>query len=388
MSRAFTTSALRELAFLRRNPWDLALVTWIPLLLMAIVAWQLSGGVMRDLPVAVVDADHSSLGRDLTRRLDAAPGVAVVAAPTTLDEAFSLARQGRVYAVVSLPSGAERDLLRGGQATVIAYYNASYSTPGGAALREIGNAVTSLGGELALTEIAKARGPKAVRAPPVQVQTTILFNPQNSYEWMLVSLIHPALLHLILCVCVISALGRELRDGTAGQWLAACDNRLVPALAGKLLPYLLTFTVYGVLSLVWIAKVRGWEIAGDPWLLILGHVLMYLAYAAIGLLFIGLSKRMAQGLSFAGLYAGASFAFAGAVFPTDGGGLSFASVWSALLPYTAYAKLQIQQMYMAAPLAVSLQPLGALLLFIAIPTLIGFPMYARAVRDPSVWGRR
>jgi len=52
---AFVRSALRECARLRADPWDLALVTWIPLLLLALFAWMFSAGVPRELPVAVVD---------------------------------------------------------------------------------------------------------------------------------------------------------------------------------------------------------------------------------------------------------------------------------------------------------------------------------------------
>jgi ABC-2 type transport system permease protein len=40
----FGASFRREAAFLVRHPWDLALLTWLPLLLCALIAWQLSGG--------------------------------------------------------------------------------------------------------------------------------------------------------------------------------------------------------------------------------------------------------------------------------------------------------------------------------------------------------
>lgn len=65
MIRAFVDSARRETAFLRGSVWDLALVTWLPLLLLAIVAVQLSAGVMRNLPIVVVDEDGGGVARDL-----------------------------------------------------------------------------------------------------------------------------------------------------------------------------------------------------------------------------------------------------------------------------------------------------------------------------------
>ncbi|WEK00956.1 MAG: hypothetical protein P0Y59_04475 [Candidatus Sphingomonas phytovorans] len=52
----------------------------MPLLLMAVVAVQLSSGVMRGLPIVVVDEDGTAVSRELTRRLDAAPGLRVARA--------------------------------------------------------------------------------------------------------------------------------------------------------------------------------------------------------------------------------------------------------------------------------------------------------------------
>ena len=79
MIRAFVDSARRETAFLRGSVWDLALVTWLPLLLLAILAVQLSAGVMRNLPIVVVDEDGGGVARDLTRKLEASPGLKVAA---------------------------------------------------------------------------------------------------------------------------------------------------------------------------------------------------------------------------------------------------------------------------------------------------------------------
>ena len=125
---AFVRSALRECARLRADPWDLALATWVPLLALALLAWMFSAGVPRELPVAVVDHDNSAASRELVRRLDAVPGVRVAARPADLTQAWSEVRALRAFAVVHVPAGAERQVLRGGSAVVFAYYNASHQT--------------------------------------------------------------------------------------------------------------------------------------------------------------------------------------------------------------------------------------------------------------------
>ncbi|HNP34329.1 MAG TPA: ABC transporter permease, partial [Woeseiaceae bacterium] len=125
---------------------------------------------------------------------------------------------------------------------------------------------------------------------------------------------------------------------------------------------------------------------GAAWLM-LGQALMYLAYAAIALLFVAFTRNMASALSLAGLYAGTSLAFSGATFPLQGAPW-FTRFWSELLPFTAYLKLQAQQLDMGSSLAVSVWPLSVLLLFVLIPGVGGVVLLGRASRDPAAWGRR
>lgn len=377
----------REIRFLRSSFWDFALVSWIPLLLMAVVAVQLAPGVMRDLPVAVVDADGGAIARELTRRLDAAPGLRVVARSPDMPEAERLVRSRTAYAVVLVPRGTERAVLRGESADLTVFYNASYSTPSGAALRDIGDVVRGYAARLAADQTA-AIEPGKVRPPPIAAQTIILFNPQGSYELQLVALLHPALLHLVFMVAVASALGRELRDGTIGAWLGGKPwPQAAAAVAGKVAVYLAIFMAWAVLVTGYLAGLRGWPVLGSPMLLLAGYAAMYLAYVGVTLLVTGLTLSMGKALSVAGLYAGASFAFAGAIFPIESAS-GFARLWSAILPYTAFAKLLAEQWMMGSPATVSLPHLLVLLLFLGVGAAAGLPRYIAAAGTPAVWGRR
>ncbi len=385
--QAFVRSAVRECARLRADPWDLALATWIPLLALALFAWMFAAGVPRALPVALVDHDNSAMSRELARMLDAAPGLRVAARPSGLPQAWSGVRAGDTFAVVYVPAGAEREILRGGSAVVFAHYNASHQTAGQAAAREIGDVVQAVGERVARGDVARTRGPDAVRPPPLRVQATVLANAARSYEHFLLGLLFPALLHLAACLTMVSALGRELRDGSAGEWLRACGDRLLPAVAGKLAPYLLLFTAYGAGSLVWLAAIRGGGVAGSATLLLAAQAAMYLAYAGIALLLVGATRNLGTALSATGLYAGTSLAFSGATFPTQGAPL-FAQAWSQLLPFTAYLRLQAQQLDLGAAWTVSLPLLGVLLLFVLVAGAAGLLLYGRGARDPAAWGQR
>ncbi|MGH7019491.1 MAG: ABC transporter permease, partial [Brevundimonas sp.] len=92
--------ALRaEIAHLARSRWDLILLFVMPVVLMIVVAAMLFQGVVRDVPVAVVDQDHSTFSRAAIRNMEASPGVRVVAQPTDLEAAWPLMRSGKIYSL-------------------------------------------------------------------------------------------------------------------------------------------------------------------------------------------------------------------------------------------------------------------------------------------------
>lgn len=387
MIRAFVDSALRETAFLRGSVWDLALVTWLPLLLLAIVAVQLSAGVMRDLPIVVVDEDGGGVARDLIRKLEASPGLKVAARPADMAQAEHLVRANAAYAVVLIPRDLERTVLRGETGKILLFYNASYSTPSGSVLREVGAVVQAQAKALAGEQSAAIAGPARVRPPPVSVQSRILYNPQASYELQLVALIHPALLHLLFMIAVVSALGRELRDGTIGAWLAGSRGEAVAAIAGKIAPYILIFLLWGALATGYLAAFRGWPVQGSVAMLMGGYLALYLAYAGMALFIVGATLSMGQALSMTALYAGASFAFAGAIFPIESAS-AFARLWSVLLPYTHFARLVVEQWMIGTPVAASARPILIMLVFLVVGMVAGLPRYLSARFSPDASGRR
>lgn len=385
--KAFREGWKREICFLRSSFWDRALIGWIPLALMALLAIQLGAGTMRDLPIAVVDDDGSAITRELTRRLDASPGLRVAARASDMIEAAHMVHSGRAYAIVLIPRETARSVLRSKTASLTIFYNASYSTASGAALRDVGAVVQGYAARLAADQSALI-APGSVRPPPLAAQTTVLFNPQGSYELQLVALVHPALLHLIFMVAVASALGRELRDGTIGNWLGRASwIEAGAAVAGKTAVYFVLFMGWGVLATGYLAGLRGWPVLGSPAMLFAGYAAMYLAYLGVTLLITGLTLSMGKSLSVAGLYAGASFAFAGAIFPLESAS-RFAQLWSALLPYSTFAKLLAEQWMMGSPISVSLPHLLVLLVFLLVGAAVGLPRYIAAAGKPEVWGRR
>lgn len=377
MWRALAGSFRREVGWLGANPWDLALLTIAPLILLVVLGWMFVASVAEQLPIAYVDQDHSAVSRQLASNLEASPRVRIGARRADLSEAWPLIRSGKVWAIVYVPPHAEREILAGRQAVVFVYENAAFYSLGTLASMGAKEAVTALSADLAET-LARTRNISLPRITAPQVQSTVLFNPQLSYEWFLEALLQPGVLHLMMSCAVVMAVGRELRDETIQDWMA--DGRPCAALVGKLAPYVLVFTAWNLLGVGWLCGVRGWGVHGSMGVLIAGQLLLYAAYAAIAAMITLLVKDIATGLSAAAVYGGPAITYSNATLPTIDAPL-FTQIWSRALPYTSYIELQMQQMFMGAPAVDSARPLMALAAFTAVPFLIAYLVLRRAGRE-------
>ncbi|MEI7727061.1 MAG: ABC transporter permease [Bacteroidota bacterium] len=79
---------------------------------------------IREIPVAVVDLDHTSLSRQYSRMLDATEQVKISCKPGSLKEAEALFYQGKIQGVVLISGSFEKNIFRGEQGKVTVYCDA------------------------------------------------------------------------------------------------------------------------------------------------------------------------------------------------------------------------------------------------------------------------
>lgn len=137
-----------------------------------------SGEVPTRMPVAVVDLDHSGTSRSLVSKLSALQQAEVVARLPSPDDALRWIESRRASAVVIIPEGFERHILRGEQGTVALYGNGAYLLRSSTALAGVGAALSALGRNAA-TDQAMALGAPA--PPALGLIQRPLFNTREGY---------------------------------------------------------------------------------------------------------------------------------------------------------------------------------------------------------------
>lgn len=376
----------REWRRLRGDPVQWLLLVVFPLAASGLFLALLASGLPADLPITVVDEDRSGLSRELTRRIDATASLRVASSWGSPSDGARAVRTGAAYALVSIPPGFERDVLRGNPPTVVVDYNAQYLLPGSLVRRDARAAAATLAVEIE-REARRARGaPAGTVAEPVRVEAHTLFNPQLNYAHFLLPALLPAMLQIFVLLHAVGLVGRELRDGTAAEWLAAAGGRPWLALIGKLALPACWFFLVAVAMLVAVRIGVGTPVRGGWALILLGSACLVAACQGVGTMLVAWTANLRLASSLAAFYAGVAFAFVGVTFPLSGMP-SIARAWSALLPLTDYLSLVIEQAMRGAPAAESLPELARLALFVVAPFAIAAPRLGRVLREARYWGR-
>ena len=380
----------RELRYLGRQPWDLALRLWFPAATLALLLWLFSNGVPAGLPIAVVDEDHGSASRELVRRMAAMRGLTIMAQPESLEAAQPLVRSGGVYGVVHIPANWERDRLRNAGQPVVLYDNAQFSLVAGVIGGDVRAAVTSMAVERAVASEARFGSGLAqatARINGVQADLRTLFNPALSYEAYLAGMLLPVMLHVFCVVAAVATLGHEFRDRSVDAWLASAGGSLSRALVGKLAPVLLVYLLFALLIVATFAGWRGWAPAGSLVLWVIAIAVLMIVSVTVAVMLVGITINLRLALSLTGIYVATGLAFSGFSFPQAAMGPA-AQWWGALLPYTYYLPVQQGQWLGGASPSAWAQGMAPMLIINVGPLLVGLPLLHRAVRQPQLWGGR
>ena len=388
----WVSSARREAARLRASPWDLAMVSWVPLLACAFLGWIFSAGLPQQLPIGLMDQDHSALSRQLARFLAATPGLKLVASYDDTAQATQALRRTEVYAVVSIAPDFSRQIKLGQAAQVTLLHNAQLGTHSGLIQRDVRTAVATLSAGVEMSARNKRGQPALltrVAMEPIQTQLVTLFNVSLNYEQFLAAALIPALLHILAMTAGAWAVGRELRDATLGQWLGESPSwwATMAALLGKLGWPLLSLGGVGTLSLLGLTWGRGWHPPGSLTWVMLGLWGLLALSLVMGAAVAAATLSLRTALSTTGFITAPAFAFSGVGFPLQSMPV-LARGWADLLPYTHFIRLQMEQLQMAAPLGYTANTMAGLWLASAVLGAMSALLLVRAARQPARWGSR
>lgn len=220
------------------------------------IAYQ--NNVIRNIPMAVVDNDHSSLSRQLVRMIGATQEVEVKLETGNFNEAEQQFWDGESNGIIHIPIDFEKKILRGEQAHIGLYCDASYfliykeSLSG--SLRATGT--LSAGIEIkrlmasgSTLEMAK------MQRDPLSLKTYTLFNPAGSYG----SYVMPGLILVILQQTLLVGIGMIGAGRRERQKMLATSRNhemssIFYTLTGRSLAYFILYSLNLVFTQIILAR--------------------------------------------------------------------------------------------------------------------------------------
>ena len=168
-----------------------------PLISFIILLSVFSEGVPRNLPVGIVDLDNTNLSRKIGMWIGATPEANVISHSPSQMEAYQKMKEGKLDAVIIIPEGTEKNILKGKSETVQVFINNANILKGGFLQKGIYKSLATLSGGIKL-QFAMKTGSWAEQASakiqPVRLQQHVLFNPFGNYSYFLLSALLPLMI--------------------------------------------------------------------------------------------------------------------------------------------------------------------------------------------------
>lgn len=393
MSNRFTQSPL--IAVIRReilrisSSYVLLFTTLIaPVSVFLLVQWMFSAGVIRDLPISIVDMDQSSLSRKITHMVDATPVASVKYKSRSLEEAQSLMNRGKAEAILVIPANMYKDILSGKAPNMALYINNTNLVKGGTLKSGLYKTLATVSAGIKVQTYQKKGATEYMameKALPIKTDVHILFNPFGSYAYFLALGLLPMMLTVFAFLGSVYALGIELKDGTAGELMQTAHNDVITAITGKFFPYTLLYLINAMVMNLILFKGQDTPLHGNLLVILISELMLIVAYQAIAILFLNITANLRLSLSLGSAYTMMALTFSGLTFPSMAMPM-VAKVFSYIFPYTPWLKIFLSQTLRGEPVAETFWPMALLLLYF-LTGVASFPGIKQKLINPLKWGK-
>ncbi len=364
---AFIKVALRELRRIGTGHSTRLILFYVPLIVFPLLALIYQQGALREIPVAVLDQDHSDLSRTAVRFIEASHTLKVTRYLSSEDHPESFFANHKERAIFCIPKGFKHDILKGKSTRIQVFTNSSNIVFGNILLREAYTIAGTLNAGILLKKFtASGMPPKKamVMVMPVKTHTHSLFNPYYNYLYYLVPGLLTVLLQMIVFFTATRAFNSEINSGSFRELYSTARGSALNMLAGKSLAYLLMgLYVTGLIAILFL-------IFGIPFQQKEGELLLLFGYFILTNIFLGfmLSTTIRDeilSLDVAFLYNSPAFVFSGFTFPIFA--MPFVSSTIAqFIPYTHFLHAFFKLYQFGAPLEVTGPDFYKLTLFLVV----------------------
>lgn len=370
----------RELDCYSRRPLFLFCMVLAPVLCVVFFTTLMDKGLPTELPAGIVDEDNTNISRTIVRTIDALQETDIIQSYPSFSEARSAMQRGEIFAFFHIPGGTTEKAISNRQPKIAFYTDEAYFVPGSMLMKDLRTA-SELSG-LALTrETLYAKGATEDGAmaiiQPITLDTHPIGNPTLDYGVYLNNILVPGIFILLIMLSTTYTIGMEWKSGTQRELYAMAGNSQAIALAGKLLPQTILFTLMFVFCDMYFYRIMQYPCnSGIVPMMLLGLITV-LASQAFGVFLFGLFiGQLRLSMCLCSLWGILSFSLAGFTYPVMAmDPVLRGMAW--LFPLRHYYLIYVNQALNGYSIIYVWSSVAALVCFTVLPLLV-FPRYRAA----------
>ncbi len=372
--------SLREIKWYSRRPLFLFCMVVAPVVCVIFFTSMMEKGLPTKLPAGIVDEDDTNISRTILRTIDALEETDFTRSYPSFSEARKAMQRGEIYAFFYIPRGTTEEALSNRQPKISFYTNEAYFVPGSLLMKDFRTA-SELSG-LALTrETLYARGATEDAAmsiiQPITIETHPIGNPTLDYGVYLNNILVPGIFILLIMLSTTYTIGMEWKTGNQKKLYMMAGNSPAMALAGKLLPQTLLFTLLFAFCDVYFYKIMHYPCNSGIWSMVLLGFMTVIASQAFGIFLFGLFiGQMRVSMCLCSLWGILSFSIAGFTYPVTAMS-PFLRNLAWLFPLRHYYLIYVNQALNGYSIVYVWSSVAALLCFLILPLLV-MPRYRPA----------
>lgn len=364
---------LREFLRLKKRP-----AAWVLLLVIPVVVFFYLGsiykeGAIENVPIAVLDLDHSDLSRKVISNVQASPKLRIVKflnSKENIDEVF--VNHPDIEGFYLIPKDFQKNIFNGKQQKLLVYTNSSNIVYGNLLYKEAATFINTLSAGINLNayKIKGIPNEKALKMiMPIKVTVRPLYNSYYNYLYYLIPGLTTVLLQMIVFLLAARSINSEYTDNSYTDLMNVAKGSLIKVIFGKLLAYTLLGFMVGVFILSIVHPMLGIPPSAGviPFLAII--LVFVLANAMLGIMVSTLFKNEAIAMDVSFVYNSPAFVFSGFTFPIMAMP-AFDAWYAQLIPYTHFLDAYIKGMEMNTPFSFLIAHVNSLLIFFLIGYLV------------------
>ncbi|MDE5554030.1 MAG: ABC transporter permease [Muribaculaceae bacterium] len=372
MSTGLNATMRREIGRFGSRKIYLFSMVIVPVFMSLFFVSLMSSGLPLKTPAAIVDLDHSPMSRSITRSINSTELIDITQKLESYDAALEATRKGEIFGFFVIPANFQSDALAGRTPTLEYYTNLTYFVPGTLAYKGFKTVAVGTTGSLVRTTLVSVGiDPEMVGSliQPLNIDSHQIGNPWTNYSYYLTPSFLAGVFALMIMLVTTFSITTEIKYGTSAQWLRTAHDRIMVALAGKLIPQFVVWTVSAMFMLSLLYYYLHFPMNGSMWAMFAATLLFIAACQAVGVLFASIVPNPRLAMTLSALFGVLSFSFVGFSFPVQSmyGAIG---VFSWLMPVRYYFLIYINAALNGVPLYYSRWYFVALIVFPFICSLL------------------